>query len=73
MRRLVSRNRRDRALRTFRRLGFLIDEGGSHTHVHHEDGRFATVPRGPTIKPRLLALILKQLRITEEEYVREYR
>ena len=54
-------------------LGFQkVRQKGSHAIFHHDDCRRAPIPIHPsrTISPYLLADILKQLEISEEEFLR---
>jgi predicted RNA binding protein YcfA (HicA-like mRNA interferase family) len=54
-------------------LGFeKVRQKGSHALFHHADCRRAPVPIHPskTISPYLLADILKQLRISEDDFLR---
>jgi len=54
-------------------LGFeKIRQKGSHALFHHPDCRRAPLPIHPskTISPYLLSDILKQLRISEDEFLR---
>lgn len=56
-----------------RGLGFeQVRQKGSHAIFHHEDCRRAPIPIHPTktISPYLLADILKQLKVEEEEFLR---
>jgi predicted RNA binding protein YcfA (HicA-like mRNA interferase family) len=53
-------------------LGFeKVRQKGSHALFHHIDCRRAPIPIHPskTISPYLLSDILKQLKITEEEFL----
>ncbi len=72
MSKLANANVTSRAVRSLRRLGFESHEGGSHTILSHADGRYTTVPRHPRIKPGLLKKILKQCKIDEEAFLRNY-
>ena len=58
-------------IKGLRTLGFeRVRHKGGHAIFHHEDCRRAPVPIHPakTISPYLLADILKQLKIREEEF-----
>jgi predicted RNA binding protein YcfA (HicA-like mRNA interferase family) len=55
-----------------RELGFeKVRQKGSHAIFHHRDCRRATIPIHPakTISPYLLSDILKQLEISEDEFL----
>jgi predicted RNA binding protein YcfA (HicA-like mRNA interferase family) len=59
--------------RGFLILGFeKVRQKGSHALFHHADCRRAPIPIHPskTISPYLLSDILKQLKISEEEFLR---
>jgi predicted RNA binding protein YcfA (HicA-like mRNA interferase family) len=54
-------------------LGFeKVRQKGSHALFHHADCRRAPIPIHPskTVSPYLLSDILKQLKISEEEFLR---
>jgi predicted RNA binding protein YcfA (HicA-like mRNA interferase family) len=54
-------------------LGFKqIRQRGSHKQFKHADGRFTTVPfhQGKDISPILLRQIIKDIKISEEEFLR---
>lgn len=53
-------------------LGFVkVRQKGSHALFHHNDCRRAPIPVHPskTISPYLLSDILKQLKISEDEFL----
>jgi len=53
-------------------LGFLeVRQKGSHKQFHHPDGRGTTVPfhAGRDISPILLKKIVKDIRLTVEEFL----
>ena len=55
------------------KLGFMeIRQRGSHKQFKHEDGRFTTVPfhQGRDISPLLLKQILKDIKISEEDFLK---
>jgi len=57
-------------------LGFVkVRQKGSHAVYHHNDCRRAPILIHPstTISPYLLADILQQLKITEDEFLRTIR
>jgi predicted RNA binding protein YcfA (HicA-like mRNA interferase family) len=54
------------------KLGFKeIRQKGSHKQFKHSDGRFTTVPfhKGKDISPLLLKQIIKDIKISEEEFL----
>jgi predicted RNA binding protein YcfA (HicA-like mRNA interferase family) len=54
------------------RLGFvLVRQRGSHMQYRHADGRGTTVPnhRGRELSPNLLRQILKDIRLTPDEFL----
>jgi len=54
-------------------LGFKqIRQRGSHKQFKHADGRFTTVPfhQGKDISPILLRQIIEDIKISEEEFLR---
>ena len=58
-------------VRALRRLGFEEKrQRGSHAVYEHPDGRWTTVPIHPTkaISPYLLADILSQIGVSEDEF-----
>jgi predicted RNA binding protein YcfA (HicA-like mRNA interferase family) len=55
------------------KLGFIkVRQKGGHAIFHHSDCRRSPLPLHPTkdISPYLLSDILKQLRITEDEFLK---
>ncbi|MBI4188288.1 MAG: type II toxin-antitoxin system HicA family toxin [Chloroflexi bacterium] len=63
-------------IRGLERLGFeLVRQKGSHAMFHHEDCRRAPLPIHPTadISPYFLSDVLKQLEITEDQFLRAIR
>ena len=69
---LANANAQAKVIRVLRRAGFQDKEGAKHTIMVHADGRYTTVPRHPRINPHTLRAILKQCRISEDEYLRIY-
>ena len=62
--------------RALERLGFgKVRQSGSHAIYRHGDGRWTTIPvhPGKSIDPDLLSDILKQIKITEEEFLTALR
>jgi predicted RNA binding protein YcfA (HicA-like mRNA interferase family) len=54
--------------------GFVVDrQRGSHCYLKHEDGRATVVPvhAGETIGPGLFAKILRDVDMTQEDFVRD--
>jgi predicted RNA binding protein YcfA (HicA-like mRNA interferase family) len=54
------------------KLGFKeVRQKGSHKQFRHSDGRFTTVPfhQGRDISPVLLKQIIKDIRLTVEEFL----
>jgi predicted RNA binding protein YcfA (HicA-like mRNA interferase family) len=59
--------------RVLERLGFVeVRQRGSHKQFRHEDGRGTTVPfhGSRDISPFLLRQIIKDIRLTAEEFLR---
>jgi predicted RNA binding protein YcfA (HicA-like mRNA interferase family) len=59
-------------VRGLQRMGFeRVRQKGSHAMFHHQDCRRAPIPIHPakTISPYLLSDILKQLEISEDEFL----
>jgi predicted RNA binding protein YcfA (HicA-like mRNA interferase family) len=55
------------------KLGFIeVRQKGSHKQFKHSDGRFTTVPfhQGRDISPILLKQIIKDIKISEEEFLK---
>jgi predicted RNA binding protein YcfA (HicA-like mRNA interferase family) len=55
------------------KLGFIeVRQVGSHKQFKHLDGRFTTVPfhKGQDISPILLKKILKDIKITLDDFVK---
>ena len=55
------------------KLGFMeIRQRGSHKQFKHKDGRFTTVPyhQGRDISPLLLKQIIKDIKISEEDFLK---
>jgi predicted RNA binding protein YcfA (HicA-like mRNA interferase family) len=69
---LANANVRTRVIRALQRAGFQERQGGRHTIMVHPDGRYTTIPRHPRINPLTLKAILKQCRLSEQEYLRLY-
>lgn len=72
MSRLANANAYARVIRALKRVGFQEHHGGKHTIMEHPDGRYTVIPRHPRINPFTLKTILKQCRITEENYLTLY-
>ena len=73
--RLPSDLPRARALRTVRRLGFVLDREGSRHTVYKDPTnprRLMSIPRHSRIKRDLLRGILSGVGITEEEFMARY-
>jgi len=65
-----------KVIKALNRLGFHESRHkGGHAVYQHEDGRWTTVPLHPTksVDPDLLADILKQTKITPEEFLSAIR
>ena len=65
-----------KVIRALNRLGFHeLRHRGGHAIYRHEDGRWMTVPIHPAkgIDPDLLADILKQIKVTPEEFLNAIR
>ena len=61
-----------RVTKILEKLGFeKIRQSGSHAIYRHSDGRWTTVPIHPTksVDPNLLGDILKQIKVTKEEFL----
>ena len=62
--------------RVLEKLGFIeVRQRGSHKQYRHSDGRGTTVPfhGSRDISPFLLTQIIKDIRLTPEEFLRELR
>jgi predicted RNA binding protein YcfA (HicA-like mRNA interferase family) len=60
--------------RVLEKLGFVeVRQRGSHKQYRHPDGRGTTVPfhAGRDVSPLLLNQIIKDIRLTREEFIRE--
>jgi len=65
-----------KVIKALNRLGFHeLRHKGGHAVYQHEDGRWTTVPIHPTksVDPALLADILKQIKVTPEEFLNVIR
>jgi len=63
-------------IRALERLGFVeIRQRGAHRQFRHPDGRGTTVPfhSGRDIAPPLLRQIIKDIRVTLEEFLNNVR
>ncbi len=63
-------------IRGLEALGFVrVRQKGSHALFHHTDCRRAPIPIHPTksLSPYFVSDVLKQLRITEEDFLRALR
>jgi predicted RNA binding protein YcfA (HicA-like mRNA interferase family) len=59
--------------RVLEKLGFVeVRQRGSHKQYRHPDGRGTTVPfhAGRDVSPLLLNQIIKDIRLTREEFIR---
>jgi len=64
------------AIRALERLGFVeVRQRGAHRQFRHPDGRGTTVPfhSGRDIAPPLLRQIIKDIRVTLEEFLNNVR
>jgi predicted RNA binding protein YcfA (HicA-like mRNA interferase family) len=62
--------------RVLEKLGFIeVRQRGSHKQYRHADGRGTTIPfhGSRDLSPFLLRQIIKDIRLTPEEFVRELR
>ena len=62
-----------KVIKALNRLGFWeVRQRGGHAICRHEDGRWTTVPVHPTkpVDPDLLRDILKQIKISPEDFLR---
>jgi predicted RNA binding protein YcfA (HicA-like mRNA interferase family) len=60
--------------RVLENIGFVeVRQRGSHKQYRHPDGRCTTVPfhRARDVSPLLLRQIIKDIRLTREEFMRE--
>ncbi len=50
-----------------------IRQKGSHVFYKHSDGRYTTIPhhKGRVLSPLLIKMILKEIKISVEEYNKE--
>lgn len=63
-------------IRALERLGFVeVRQRGAHRQFRHPDGRGTTVPfhAGRDIAPPLLRQIIKDIRVTLEEFLNNVR
>jgi predicted RNA binding protein YcfA (HicA-like mRNA interferase family) len=63
-------------VRVLERMGFVeVRQRGSHKQYRHADGRCLTVPfhSRRDVSPLLLQQILKDIRVTPEDFLRELR
>ena len=63
-------------IRALERLGFVeVRQRGAHRQFRHPDGRGTTVPfhSGRDIAPPLLRQIIKDIRVTLEEFLNNVR
>jgi predicted RNA binding protein YcfA (HicA-like mRNA interferase family) len=63
-------------IRALERLGFIeVRQRGAHRQFRHPDGRGTTVPfhSGRDIAPPLLRQIIKDIRVTLEEFLNSVR
>jgi len=63
-------------IRALERLGFVeVRQRGAHRQFRHPDGRGTTVPfhSGQDIAPPLLRQIIKDIRVTLEEFLNNVR
>ena len=63
-------------IRALERLGFVeVRQRGAHRQFRHPDGRGTTVPfhSGRDIAPPLLQQIIKDIRVTLEEFLNNVR
>ena len=63
-------------VRVLEKMGFVeVRQRGSHKQYRHADGRCTTVPfhGSRDVSPRLLRQILKDIRVTPEDFLRELR
>jgi len=63
-------------VRVLERMGFVeVRQRGSHKQYRHADGRCSTVPfhSRRDVSPLLLRQILKDIRVTPEDFLRELR
>ena len=63
-------------VRVLERMGFVeVRQRGSHKQYRHADGRSTTVPfhSRRDVSPLLLRQILKDIRVTPEDFLRELR
>jgi predicted RNA binding protein YcfA (HicA-like mRNA interferase family) len=60
--------------RVLQKMGFVeVRQRGSHKQYRHADGRCTTVPfhGSRDVSPLLLRQIIKDIRVTREEFIRE--
>jgi predicted RNA binding protein YcfA (HicA-like mRNA interferase family) len=69
---LANANIRSRVIRALRRAGFVDRAGGKHTIMQHPDGRFTVIPIAKRLNVHTLQAILKQCRLSEDEYLKLY-
>lgn len=65
---------KDRVVAAFKRAGWVVREGGSHTVLTKPDSPvILTIPRHRTVKKGLLLKQIKQAGLTQEQFLTLYR
>ncbi len=74
MSRLANANKQAKVIKALKRAGFQIRSGGKHQIVVDAEGNFrSTIPRAKELNVHTLRAILKQVGLSEKEYLSLYR
>ena len=74
MSRLANANKQVKVIKALKRAGFQIRAGGKQQIVVDAEGNFrSTIPRAKELNVHTLRAILKQVGLSEKEYVTLYR
>ena len=74
MSRLANANKQAKVIKALKRAGFQIRAGGKHQIVVDENGNFrSTIPRAKELNIHTLRAILRQVGLSEEEFLGFYR
>lgn len=74
MSRLANCNKRPKVIKALERAGFVIQPGGKHAGVFDAQGNFLSVlPNARQLNPHTLKAILKQVGLSEDEFIKLYR
>ncbi len=74
MSRLANCTNRPKVIKALQRAGFQVHAGGKHAIITDAEGNFLSViPNARQLNPYTLKAILKQVRLSEDEFVKQYR